>query len=60
MILCLYLLIVGRTRFAWPGGKQLALWVIPNIEFFHLNDPMPGIYNERVARDRAKIPNVRN
>jgi allantoinase len=26
----------------------------------HLDDPMPGIYNERVARDHAKIPNVRN
>jgi allantoinase len=55
-----YLPIVDRKRFAWPGGKRLALWVIPNIEFFHLNDAMPGIYNERVARDHAKIPNIRN
>jgi allantoinase len=55
-----YLPIVDRKRFSWPDGKRLALWIIPNIEFFHLDDAMPGIYNERVARDHAKIPNVRN
>ena len=55
-----FLPIIERKRFAWPDGARLALWVIPNIEFFHLNDPMPGIYNERVAREHVKIPNVRN
>jgi allantoinase len=55
-----YLPIVERRRFAWPGGARLALWVIPNIEFFRLSDVMPGVYNERVARDQAKTPNVRN
>ena len=53
-----YLPITERKPFAWPGGAKLALWVIPNIEFFHLDDPMPGVNNERVPH--AQIPNVRN
>ena len=32
----------------------------PNIEFFGLDDVMPGNLNERVPREHAKIPNVRN
>jgi allantoinase len=55
-----YLPITQRTRFNWPDGNRLALWVIPNIEFFHLDDPMPGVNNERVPASQAKTPNVRN
>src|SRR6185312_15986694 len=53
-----YLPITERKPFAWPGGAKLALWVIPNLEFFHLDDPMPGVNNERVTH--AQVPNVRN
>lgn len=49
-----------RPRLEWPNGARVALWVNPNIEFFGLDDVMPGNQNERVARDHAKIPNVRN
>src|SRR5262249_33807369 len=35
-------------------------WVNPNIEFFGLDDVMPGNLNERVPREHAKVPNVRN
>jgi peptidoglycan/xylan/chitin deacetylase (PgdA/CDA1 family) len=52
--------ITERKGFRWPNGARVALWVIPNIEFFHLDDPMPGTNNERIARPHAKIPNVRN
>jgi hypothetical protein len=52
--------ITARRRFQWPNGARLALWVVPNIEFFHLDDPMPGNSNERIARAHAKIPAVRN
>jgi hypothetical protein len=38
----------------------VALWVNPNIEFFGLDDVMPGNLNERVPREHARIPNVRN
>jgi len=27
--------------FRWPGDARLALWVIPNIEFFPLDEPVP-------------------
>lgn len=49
-----------RPKLAWPGGARVALWINPNIEFFALDDVMPGNLNERVAREHAKIPNVRN
>ena len=52
--------ITQRKKFSWPDGNRLALWVIPNIEFFHLNDAMPGVNNERVPSAQVKIPNVRN
>jgi allantoinase len=38
----------------------VALWVNPNVEFFGLDDVMPSNLNDRVPRDQAKIPNVRN
>jgi hypothetical protein len=38
----------------------VALWVNPNIEFFGLDDVLPGNLNERVPREHAKVPNVRN
>jgi allantoinase len=31
-----------RPHFEWPGGARLALWVIPNIEFFSLQDTIPA------------------
>jgi allantoinase len=46
----------------WPGqaAPGVALWVNPNVEFFGLDDVMPSNLNDRVPRDQAKIPNVRN
>jgi peptidoglycan/xylan/chitin deacetylase (PgdA/CDA1 family) len=49
-----------RRKLEWPGGARVALWVNPNIEFFALDDVMPGNVNERVSRDHARVPNVRN
>jgi peptidoglycan/xylan/chitin deacetylase (PgdA/CDA1 family) len=31
-----------RPKLEWPNGARLALWVIPNIEFFSLKNPLPG------------------
>ena len=31
-----------QPEFTWPGGKRLALWVIPNIEIFALDERMPA------------------
>ena len=33
--------IIRRPRLAWPGGARVALWVVPNIEFFSL-ETRPG------------------
>jgi allantoinase len=55
-----YVPIHKRPPLRWPNGARLALWVNPNIEFFRLDDVMPGTVNERVAREHAKVPNVRN
>ena len=53
-----YLPITRRPKLTWPDGVRVALWVNPNIEFFGLDEP--GNQNERVPRDHANIPNVRN
>lgn len=50
----------GRPKFSLPGGARLALWINPNVEFFGLDDVMPGNVNERIAREHAKVPHVRN
>ena len=55
-----YVPIHRRPKLEWPGGARVALWVNPNIEFFGLDDVMPGTVNERVAREHARVPNVRN
>ena len=33
--------IIHRPRLAWPNGAYLALWVIPNVEFFSLQEKVP-------------------
>src|SRR3990172_11484738 len=34
--------IIHRPRLKWQKGERLALWVIPNIEFFSLEDRVPA------------------
>ena len=29
-----YLPIITRPKLTWPGGKRIALWVVPNVEFY--------------------------
>jgi peptidoglycan/xylan/chitin deacetylase (PgdA/CDA1 family) len=36
-----YTPITRRPKIVWPNGARLALWVIPNVEFFPLNERMP-------------------
>ncbi len=44
------LFIFDRKRFTWPGGKTLAIWIIPNVEVFILN-PAAGTPNAGVGTD---------
>jgi len=30
---------VNRPKIVWPGGKKIAFWVAPNIEFYELDPP---------------------
>src|SRR5262249_35657934 len=34
--------IIRRPKLTWPKGAQVALWVIPNIEFFALDEKVPA------------------
>ncbi len=34
--------IIRRPPLAWPGGARVALWIIPNIEFFALDEKVPA------------------
>jgi allantoinase len=34
--------IIDRPPLRWPNGARLAVWVVPNIEFFPLNEKMRG------------------
>ena len=42
-----YSAINRRPKLELPGGARVALWVVTNIEFFALDQPMPGDSNER-------------
>ncbi|MDB5764410.1 MAG: polysaccharide deacetylase family protein [Herminiimonas sp.] len=45
--------IIERPRLEWPDGARVALWVIPNIEFFPFDEQIPGVPN-------SKAPDVPN
>lgn len=32
---------ITRKPIQWPDGARVALWVCPNIEFFHIDKPLP-------------------
>jgi peptidoglycan/xylan/chitin deacetylase (PgdA/CDA1 family) len=48
--------IVDRPRLLWPGDAAVALWVIPNVEYYPFGNGGPAI-NERAA---ASSPDVLN
>ena len=37
-----YIPIKDRPKLEWPGGARVAVWVIPNIEFFPLTRGIAG------------------
>src|SRR4029078_936809 len=45
-----YSAIIDRPALRWPNGARVAVWVIPNIEFFPLNATIP--------REAAIVPNL--
>jgi allantoinase len=50
-----YVPINDRPKLEWPGGARLAVWIIPNIEFFPLTRGIAGSPYD----SRASVPSVR-
>ncbi len=34
--------IINRKKIQWPNGARIALWVCPNVEYFHIDKVIPG------------------
>src|ERR1043166_3451671 len=51
-----YTPINARPKLKWPNGARLALWVIPNIEWFSLQRPQPPLPWEKAG---TQVPTVR-
>ena len=45
--------IVRRPPFSWPNGARVTVWVIPNVEFFALDEQIPA-----AAGGGGKVPDV--
>jgi len=50
-----YTPINDRPKLNWPNGARLAVWIIPNIEFFPLTRGIPG----SPYTSQAPVPSVR-
>jgi allantoinase len=47
-----YTPITQRPKITWPGGARLAFWIIPNVEFFSLDEVVP------VRGPSGKVPDI--
>jgi len=48
-----YSAMIDRPKSRWPNGARIALWIIPNIEFFALDDQVPA-----AAGGGGKTPDI--
>jgi allantoinase len=49
--------IFERKPFTWPGGKTLAIWIIPNVEVWQFDSPAGAAISPNVAN---RVPDVIN
>src|SRR5262249_870549 len=49
--------IFERKRCTWPGGKTLALWIIPNVEVWQFDSPAGAAISPNTAN---RVPDVIN
>ena len=47
--------IIKRPNFRFPNGARVAIWIIPNIEFFSLSDMIPASAGGGGNRDGRSI-----
>ena len=45
--------IIRRPKFTWPNGARVAVWIIPKIEFFALDEQIPA-----AAGGGGKVPDI--
>ena len=46
-----------RPPVRWPGGKRLAFWIVPNVEFLYDDSAINGARIEKVLREiRDGVP----
>ncbi len=50
-------LIFERKPFQWPGGKTLAVWIIPNVEVWSFDSPVGAAISPNTAN---RVPDVIN
>ena len=50
-------LIFERKPFTWPGGKTLAVWIIPNVEVWHFDSPVGSAISPNTTN---RVPDVIN
>lgn len=48
--------ILARPPLAWPNGARLAIWVVPNVEYFHDD----SLYGATIATAAVEPPDVPN
>ena len=51
-----YTPIIDRPAFLWPGEAEVALWVIPNVEYYPFGNAGPSV-NERAASAATDVLN---
>ena len=49
--------IFERKPFTWPGGKTLAVWIIPNVEVWQFDSPAGAAISPNVNN---RVPDVIN
>src|SRR2546423_14729361 len=49
--------IFERKPFTWPGGKTLAIWIIPNVEVWQYDSPAGAAISPNTAN---RVPDVIN
>src|ERR1051326_1253664 len=49
--------IFERKKFMWPGGKTLAIWIVPNVEAFQYDSPEGAAISPNANK---KVPDVIN
>ncbi len=49
--------IFERKPFTWPGGKTLAVWIIPNVEVWQFDSPVGAAISPNVTN---RVPDVIN